>query len=129
MWDKCKVKEFDVSSVVMSSRSSFSFFKKPVNTVNNGADAVNIPENSCTVADSDVKSENVSSASNWFSLPEKPYHPSKNFVFPKTKFESRNPMVALWHWKRSCSLFSLHEERIRTDSREKQRTSIYIGRI
>ena len=91
VWDKCRVKEFDVSSVVMSSRSTFSFFKKPVNTVNNGADAVNIPENSCTVADSDVKIENVSSASNWFSLPEKPYHPPKNFVFPKTKFGSRNP--------------------------------------
>ena len=69
LWDKCKVKEFDVSSVVMSSRSILSFFKKPVNIVNNGADdVVNIPQSSCTVVNSDVNSENVSSASNCFSL-------------------------------------------------------------
>ena len=77
----------------MSSKSILSFFKKPVNTVNNGADdVVNIPESSCTVVvvNSDVNSENVSSASNCCSLPEKPYHPSKDFVFSKTKFGSRN---------------------------------------
>ena len=39
----------------MSSRSIFSFFKKPVNTVyNNADDVVIIPESSCTVVNSDV---------------------------------------------------------------------------
>ena len=48
----------------MSSRSMLSFFKKTVNTGNNGADdVVNIPESSCTVLNSDVNSENISSAS------------------------------------------------------------------
>ena len=66
----------------MSSRSILSFFEKPVNTANNGADDfVNIPESSCTVVHSDVNSENISSASNCFSLPETFYHPSKDFVF------------------------------------------------
>ena len=75
----------------MSSRSILSFFKKPVNTVNNGADdVVNISESSPTVVNSDVNSENGSSALNCFSLPEKFDHPSKDFVFPKTKFGSRN---------------------------------------
>ena len=60
LWDKYKVKEFDVSSVVMSSRSIFFFFKKPVNTVNNDADVVNIPESSCPVVNSDLNSEKVS---------------------------------------------------------------------
>ena len=70
----------------MSSKSILLFFKKPVN---NGADdIVNIPESSCTVVNSDANSETVSSASNCCSLPEKPYHPSKGFVFPKTKFGS-----------------------------------------
>ena len=47
----------------MPSKLILSFFKKPVNTVNNGTDdVVNIPESSCTVANSDVNSENVSSA-------------------------------------------------------------------
>ena len=93
LWDKCKVKKESCSSVVMSSRSMLSFFKKTVNTVNNGADdVVNIPESSCTVVNSDVNSENISSGSYWCSLPEKPSHPSKNFVFPKTKFGSQNPL-------------------------------------
>ena len=71
----------------MSSKSILSFFKKPVNTVNDGADDVsNISESSCTV----VNIEYVSSASNCCSLPEKPYHPLKYFVFPKTKFRSQN---------------------------------------
>ena len=59
----------------MSSKSILSIFKKPVNTANNGAD---------------VNSGNVSSASNCSSLPKKPYHPLKNFLFPKTRFGSRN---------------------------------------
>ena len=76
----------------MSSRSIFSFFKKPVNTVyNNADDVVIIPESSCTVVNSDVNSENVSSTSYCCSLSEKPYYSSKNFVFPTTKFGSRNP--------------------------------------
>ena len=76
----------------MSSRSIVSFFKKPVNIVSNEAyDVGNIAESSCTVINSDLNSENVSSISNCFALPEKPYHTSKDFVFPKTKFGSRNP--------------------------------------
>ena len=60
--------------MVTSSKSILSFFKKPVNTVNNGADnVVNIPESSLTV----VNSENVSSAANCDLLLEKPYHPSR----------------------------------------------------
>ena len=83
------MKEFDVSCVAMPSRSILSFFKKLVNTVNNGADdVVNIPESSCTVVNSDVNSEYVLSASNSCSLPERPYHPSKDFAFPKTKLGS-----------------------------------------
>ena len=75
----------------MSLKSVLPFFKKPVNTVNNGADdVVKIPESSWTVVNRDVNSENVSSVSNCCSLPEKPYHPSKDFVFPKTKFGSQN---------------------------------------
>ena len=62
----------------MSSKSILSFFKKPVN---NGVDDVNIAESPCTVVNSNVNSENVPSASNC-------YHPSKDFVFPKTKFGS-----------------------------------------
>ena len=76
----------------MSSRSVLSFFKKSVNTVNNGADVVvNISDSSWTFVNNDVNSENISSASNFCSLPEKPCHPSKDFVFLKTKFVSRNP--------------------------------------
>ena len=49
----------------MPSKSILSFPKKPVNTVNNDADdVVNNPENTCTVANSDLTSETVSSASN-----------------------------------------------------------------
>ena len=88
LWDKCEVKEFDVSSVVKSSRSILSSFKKPVNTVNNDAD---IPESFCIVVNSDVNSKNVLSPSKRFSLPERPYHTLKDFVFPKIKFVSRNP--------------------------------------
>ena len=44
----------------MSSRSILFYFKKPVNTVNNGADVVNIPESSCPVVNSDLNSEKVS---------------------------------------------------------------------
>ena len=63
----------------MSSKSILSFFKEPVN---NGADdVVNIPGSSCTVVNSDVNSETVLSASNCYSLSEKPYHASKDFVF------------------------------------------------
>ena len=73
----------------MSSISILSFFKKPVNTVNNGTDdVVNIPESFCAVVNSDLNSENVSSALNCCSLLEKPYHSSEDFVFPKTKFGS-----------------------------------------
>lgn len=61
--------KWNVSSVVMSSKSILWLFKKSVNT--NGADdVVNIPESSCIVVNSDVNSETVSSASNCFSLPE-----------------------------------------------------------
>ena len=42
--------------------------------------------------------ENVSSASNCCSLPEKPHHPSKDFMFPKTKFGSRNPRFCQHNW-------------------------------
>ena len=92
LWGECKVKDFNVSSVGTYSKSILSFFKKPVKTVNNGTDdVVNIPESSCTVANSDVNSEHNSSASNCCSLlPEKPYQPLKDFVFPKTKFGPRN---------------------------------------
>ena len=56
----------------MSSKSILSFFKKPVNTVNNGADDIaKIPKSSCTVANSDVNSETVSSASNCCSTTRK----------------------------------------------------------
>ena len=61
-------------------------------------DVVNIPESSCTVVNSNVNSENVSSASNCFSLPEKLYHPSKYFVFPITKFGFRNPCYCQYNW-------------------------------
>ena len=65
----------------MPSKSILSFFKKPVNTVNNGADDfIDIPESSCTVLSSDVNSENVSSTLNCCSLLEKPYYPSNDFV-------------------------------------------------
>ena len=78
------------------------------------------------------------SASNCCLLPETPYHPSKDFVFPKTKFGSRNcschhnwfdTMAALWHWERLYILLLLHEERIKTDNREKHRTSTHIVRF
>ena len=93
------MKEFDVSCVAMPSRSILSFFKKLVNTVNNGADdVVNIPESSCTVVNSDVNSEYVLSASNSCSLPERPYHPSKDFAFPKSKLGSRNPRSCKHNW-------------------------------
>ena len=76
----------------MSLRSILSFLKKPVNNVNPGADDVaNIPKSSCTVVNSNVNDENVSPTSNCFSLPEKPYHSSRDFVFPKVKFGSLNP--------------------------------------
>ena len=72
----------------MFSRSILLFFKKPVNTVNNGADdVVDIPESPGTVVNSDVNSENLSSASNCFSLPEKPYHPSKILSFQKLSLD------------------------------------------
>ena len=65
----------------MPSKSILSFFKKPGNTVNNGADDfVDIPESSCTVLNSDVDSENVSSTLNCCPLLEKPRYPSKDFV-------------------------------------------------
>ena len=80
----------------MSSRSILWFFKKPVNTVNNGVDdVVNTPESSFTVANNDVISENVPSVSNCFSLPEKPL---KYFVFPKTNFGSRNLCFCQHNW-------------------------------
>ena len=121
VWDKYKVLEFDVSSVVMSLRSILSFLKKPVNNVNSGADnVVNIPKSSCTVVNSNVNDENVSPASNCFSLPEKPYHSSRDFVFPTAKSGSLNPRF--WHRERFCSLFLFYEERIKTDSRIKLRT-------
>ena len=83
----------------MPSRSILSFFKKPVNTLNNGAgDVVNIPESSCTLVNGDVNGENVSSVSNRCSLPEKPYHPSKHFVCPKTKFGLQNPCSCQHNW-------------------------------
>ena len=80
----------------MSSKSILSFFKKPVNTVNNGADdVVNIPESSCAVSHvNSENSENVSS--NCCSLPEKPYHPSKQFVFPKTKLTRNRSCQYNW---------------------------------
>ena len=59
--------------MVISSKSILSFLKKPIHTVNNGADdVVNIPESSCTVVNSYVNSENVSFASNRCLLPKKP---------------------------------------------------------
>ena len=80
-------------------RGAGGVFKKPVNTVNNSADdVVNIPESSCTVVNSDVNSEDVSSASNCCSLPEKPYHSSNDFVFLETKFRSRNPRSCQHNW-------------------------------
>ena len=80
----------------MSSRSILWFFKKPVNTVNNGVDDVaNTPESSFRVANNDVISENVPSVSNCFSLPEKPL---KYFVFPKTNFGSRNLCFCQHNW-------------------------------
>ena len=76
-----------------------SFFKKPVNTVNNDTDeSVNIPESSCAALNNDVNSENVSPASNCFPLQEKPHHLLKDFVFPKTKFGSRNPRSCQHNW-------------------------------
>ena len=132
LWDKCKVKRVWWSISLL--------FKKSVNTVNNGTDnVVDIPESSCTVVNSDVNNKNVLSTSNYFLLPEKAYHPSKDFVFPKTKFESWSPYSCQHNWfnnypwlnygieKRLCSLFLLHEERMKTDCREKQRTSLHIS--
>ena len=82
------MKEFDVSSVAMPSRSILSFFKKLVNTVNNGADdVVNIPESSWTVVNSDVNSEYVSSASNCCSLLERPYIHRKILCFRKLSLD------------------------------------------
>ena len=96
----------------MSSRSILSFFKKPVNIVNNGADdVVNIPQSSCTVVNSDVNSENVSSASNCFSLSEKPYHPLKDFMFPKTKFGSRNTRTYQHNWFNNCPWLHYNSEK------------------
>ena len=65
----------------MSSKSILSFFKKPVITVNISTDdVINIAESSCTVVNSDANIEDFSSASNCCSLPEKPYHPSRDFA-------------------------------------------------
>ena len=80
----------------MSSRSILSFFKKPVN--NSADDVINIPESSCIIVNSDVNSENVSSASNYFLLPEKLYHPSKDFAFPNTQFETQSPRSCQHNW-------------------------------
>ena len=77
----------------MSSRSILSFFEKPVNAVNNGADdVVNIPESSCTIANGDVNSANCC------SLPKMSYHRWKDFVFLKTKFGSQNPRSCQHIW-------------------------------
>ena len=65
----------------MSSKSILSFFKKPVIIVNISTDhVINIAESSCTVVISDANIEDFSSTSNCCSLPEKPYHPSRDFA-------------------------------------------------
>ena len=75
-----------------SSKSILSFFKISGDTANNSHDGVvNSQESCCTVVNnvnSDVNS-NAACASPGLSLPEKPFHPLKVFVFPKTKFRTR----------------------------------------
>ena len=58
---------------------------------------INIPESSCIVVNSDENSENVSSFF-VFLLPEKTYHPSKDFVFLKTQLESESPCSCQHNW-------------------------------
>ena len=71
---------------IMSSKSFLSYFKKPVNSVNSSdVNDVNTKEGSCV---SSVN--NSSSACNIDFVPKQPYHPPKDFTFPKTKFGSCN---------------------------------------
>ena len=87
----------------MSSKSILSYFKEK--TVNTVSDDVNVVD--CTVSNDvnieqtvDVTSEASSSGitsslsasyeTRELLFPEKPYHPPKDFIFPKSKFGARN---------------------------------------
>ncbi|MEM6831947.1 MAG: DUF4371 domain-containing protein [Bacteroidota bacterium] len=87
----------------MSSKSILSYFKEK--TVNTVSDDVNVVD--CTVSNDvnieqtvDVTSEASSSGitsslsasceTRELLLPEKPYHPPKDFIFPKSKFGARS---------------------------------------
>ena len=78
----------------MSSQKTISsFFKKrTVNTVNNSNEVVDIQESSHANRSSDVNTDvnSVNSENADVSSPEKPYHPTKDFTFPKTKFAGQN---------------------------------------
>ena len=69
----------------MSSKSFSSYFRKPVNSVNSDVNDVNTKEVSC------INSVNNSSSTcNIDFIPKQPYHPPKDFTFPKMKLGSRN---------------------------------------
>ena len=70
-------------SSIMSSKSFLSYFKKPVNSVNNSeVNDVNTNEGSS------VNIVNSSTACDIDFVSKQPYHPVKDFSFPKTKFGS-----------------------------------------
>ena len=78
------------SSEIIDSVRSFknTYVVSTVNTKNNVA---NNSKHSSTL-------HGTSSASHASLLPEKPYHPSKEFIFPKTKIGSRNRSCGQHKW-------------------------------
>ena len=100
----------------------------------------NPPPRSCTVVNSDVNSETVSSASNFCLLPEKPPNPSKDFVFAKLKFGFPYPSwqhnwFDNYPWlhydiEKDCVFcFYCMKNVSKLTAEKKQRTSMHIGRI
>ena len=98
------------------------------------------PPRSCTVVNSDVNSETVSSASNFCLLPEKPPNPSKDFVFVKLKFGFPYPSwqhnwFDNYPWlhydiEKDCVFcFYCMKNVSKLTAEKKQRTSMHIGRI
>ena len=98
------------------------------------------PPRSCTVVNSDVNSETVSSASNFCLLPEKPPNPSKDFVFAKLKFGFPYPSwqhnwFDNYPWlhydiEKDCVFcFYCMKNVSKLTAEKKQRTSMHIGRI
>ena len=95
---------------------------------------------SCTVVNSDVNSETVSSASNFCLLPENPPNPSKDFVFAKLKFGFPYPSwqhnwFDNYPWlhydiEKDCVFcFYCMKNVSKLTAEKKQRTSMHIGRI